>query len=259
MATLSYFVLLYIYDALEFKWVVFKGLITLLCLMAGGYFLNDYIDLEVDKKVHPNRALPKGYISLNLVFILSSIFFTTSLILGITTSYKMALLVIVSAFLLLIYNVALRRYHIIGNIVVSFLSASVFIFASIISSKWDKSFFIILIAFLFSLSREMMKDIEDIRGDRKSGYRTLPIVKGVKFTFLLSRFVFIAGIFVIIASFFTREFSYRYILSSIFLVIIPSTIFLIFKWKPQSVSVISKYIKAEMIAFILVLFIEGLK
>jgi len=91
-----------------------------------------------------------------------------------------------------------QRKYIVGNMLISILSAftlylpwlfeitalekhvnTTFIDLNVLHFK---IIFYVIFAYLISLIREIIKDMEDINGDIKSGYRTLPIVSGIKFS-----------------------------------------------------------------------------
>ncbi len=172
------------------------------CIAASGYLLNDIVDIKTD---HIN--MKRSYISsriekiialcLYAVLTLSPIPFAYSLASEINHPEYIWLYFLVTG-LLFIYNIYLKGVALIGNLLISVLCASVVIvfllgeLETIITLKtinakaydhllWISSFYIVF-AFICNLIREIIKDIEDVNGDQKTGIKTLPIVLGLLHT-----------------------------------------------------------------------------
>lgn len=160
--------------------------ISTLLIAAAGYLINDYYDKKIDliNKAHKRNALSKqtlltGYIILNI----------TALIISFTLSNDLFWIFPSSIFLLWFYSYRLKRLPFIGNLSIAILSATVpLIYLSIQESSKGltehESFSDLIITFsvlaLFStLARELLKDIEDLEGDRAQGLKTTPILWGI--------------------------------------------------------------------------------
>jgi geranylgeranylglycerol-phosphate geranylgeranyltransferase len=169
-------------------------------ITAAGNVINDFFDAEIDAINRPDRPIPSGAVSrgaargfaitLFLAGILVS-FFTNPLCIGIA---------IFNALLLIAYAAKLKRTPLIGNIVVAYLSASIFLFGGALNGI-DGLIRIIPVAaitFFAMLSRELLKDAEDVEGDRAGGADTVPIRIGIKKT---SEFACITAVLAVAASF----------------------------------------------------------
>ena len=169
-------------------------------ITADGTVINDFFDAEIDAINRPDRPIPSGEVSrgdarrfavtLFLAGILVS-FFTNSLCIGIA---------IFNTLLLIAYAAKLKSTPLIGNIVVAYISASIFLFGGALNGL-DGLIRIIPIAaitFFAMLSRELLKDAEDVEGDRAGGADTVPIRIGIKKT---SEFALIATVLAVAASF----------------------------------------------------------
>ena len=169
-------------------------------ITAAGNTINDFFDAEIDAINRPDRPIPSGAVSrgaargfavtLFLAGILVS-FFTNPLCIGIA---------IFNTLLLIAYAAKLKSTPLIGNIVVAYLSASIFLFGGALNGL-DGLVRIIPIAaitFFAILSRELLKDAEDVEGDRAGGADTVPIRIGIKKT---SEFALIATVLAVAASF----------------------------------------------------------
>jgi len=170
-------------------------------ITAAGNVINDFFDAEIDAINRPDRPIPSGAVSrgaargfavmLFLAGILVSFFTNSSLCIGIA---------IFNTLLLIAYAAKLKSTPLIGNIVVAYLSASIFLFGGALNGL-DGLVRIIPIAaitFFAMLSRELLKDAEDVEGDRAGGADTVPIRIGIKKT---SEFALIATVLAVAASF----------------------------------------------------------
>ena len=169
-------------------------------ITAAGNVINDFFDAEIDVINRPDRPIPSGAVSREaargfaVTLFLSGIlvsFFTNPLCIGIT---------IFNALLLIAYAAKLKTTPLIGNIVVAYLSASIFLFGGALNGV-DGLVRIIPIAaitFFAMLSRELLKDAEDVEGDRAGGADTVPIRIGIKKT---TEFALITTVLAVLASF----------------------------------------------------------
>ena len=85
----------------------------------------------------------------------------------------------VSAALLFAYNTRLKRSGFWGNVVVGTVTALTIVYGALISGGVGHAWVGFLFAFLLTIAREIVKDIEDIRGDLEADARSLPIEKGI--------------------------------------------------------------------------------
>jgi len=190
-------------------------LVTVL-IAVGGYVINDYFDVKIDQinrpdKLAVNRIIsPRGAIKLHMI--LNAI----AVLIGFYLAYRVRAfsLAIIFPFLsglLWLYSAKYKRVLVWGNIIVSVLSAFVILivwlfeffwirmdsglFATVISDLgWVTRVFLAyaLFAFLVSLFREIIKDMEDCKGDEPNDCRTIPVVAGMKFSsFIVASLVFV--------------------------------------------------------------------
>lgn len=176
-------------------------MIASVLIAAGGYIINDYFDLNIDQVNKPNKNVINSVINRrwailwHLVFSLLGIFAT-----AIAVSFQKWYLIfanIICVLLLWLYSTSFKRQVLIGNIVIALLTAwtvLILFFAKVpfiaafgASDELTVKFFRIAFlyagfAFILSLIREAIKDVEDMEGDRKYGCKTLPIVAGLTAT-----------------------------------------------------------------------------
>ena len=165
-------------------------------ICAGGNLHNDYVDVEIDRISHPNRALVIGVITRLTVMRLTIGSFLIGVVLAAFVDLKLAALALIVVALLLSYNVRLKRIPLAGNTVIALLAALTFLTGDLavdgdITSALPGPLVGVVYAFLFHLVREIVKDVQDIEGDRAIGIRTLPQVTGVRPSLMLSLVLFL--------------------------------------------------------------------
>jgi len=148
-------------------------------MTAGGNAVNDYYDIDIDRINKPDRPLPAGLITRDgalgfavTVFVLANIL---SLMLGFGPFVVSG---IIAAPLLYFYARSLKSTPVIGNIIVSLILGLTFIYAAVVFGNMSLGYMPAVLAFFFNLIREIVKDIEDMDGDREQDARTLPVMIG---------------------------------------------------------------------------------
>ncbi|MEO0265108.1 MAG: UbiA family prenyltransferase [candidate division WOR-3 bacterium] len=158
-----------------------RFLTPLVLLAAYGNVLNDIMDSELDKRNHPERPIPRGTVKINdalyfslfvFLMLIFSIFFVPSV--------KVRLYFFVGLILIFLYDIVLKKFLLIGNFVVSLLTAYPFVIVAVAFKKLDKLWYPVLCAILFNLVREAVKNAQDFVHDAEFGYRTLPYFVGYK-------------------------------------------------------------------------------
>jgi len=159
---------------------------------AAGYVINDYYDIKIDYVNKPKRVVVGRIIARRTAIILHTVLNFIAVVLAILVSWKVCLSVFLSSVLLWYYANSLKRKPLTGNLAVAFLAGfSVYIIGLL---REDESVAIILFsvfAFTISLIREIIKDMEDMKGDLAHDCKTLPIIIGEQKTKVLL-FVLIA-------------------------------------------------------------------
>ena len=168
-------------------------------IAAAGYIINDYFDLNIDLVNKPDKLQVDKIINRRWVIawhlILSVIGISLSLYVDLKTNTRFIVLAnSICVVLLFLYSISLKKKLLIGNIVISLLTAWVILVISWaetsnllrvieIGSYTEKITRITMLyagfAFVISLIREVVKDMEDIEGDRKYGCKTMPIMWGI--------------------------------------------------------------------------------
>lgn len=171
-------------------------------IAAAGYIINDYFDLNIDQVNKPHKLFVEKVIKRRWAIIWHLSLSAIGVLLSFYIGWKVNNILIgfanvICVALLWFYSTTFKRKLLIGNVIISILSAWVVLV--LYFSEWRRIFQISIsnddlyamtrvfrfaflyagFAFIISLIREVIKDIEDMPGDTKYGCRTMPIVYGV--------------------------------------------------------------------------------
>ncbi len=175
----------------------------------GAFALNDYMDYESDKINKRDRPITKGDIKKEEALIVSIVCFFISLISAFSLNMGGIIVIITFIILSILYDIYLKKLPLIGNMFIAFSMAIPFIYAGIVvNSLNDTILYISLSAFFIGLGREIIKTIEDIKGDLKINARTLPIVIGIKSAKYIAYISFLLFIPFSILAYMSLGFSY---------------------------------------------------
>ncbi|MEK6780841.1 MAG: geranylgeranylglycerol-phosphate geranylgeranyltransferase [Bacteroidota bacterium] len=167
--------------------LLFLSVSTIL-IAAGGYIINDYYDVKIDLINKPDRVVIGKSITRRYAILFHTSLSTGGVLIGFLLNWKIGLVNFMSVFLLWLYSNSLKRQPFIGNFVVAVLTGvSIFIInilyeTNLSAGRIGNSMIIIysLFAFFMTLIREMIKDMEDLRGDQTFGCKTLPVIWGLR-------------------------------------------------------------------------------
>jgi len=152
-------------------------------IAAAGYTINDYYDIKIDYINKPGKVVVGKDLKRRVAMALHIGFNTIGTLIGFIVSIYVGIIDVVAAFFLWLYSNRLKQLPFVGNLTVSILTAaSIAIVAVYYQSNQYLIFTYSLFAFAISVIREIIKDIEDIKGDQNFGLRTLPIYWGIRRT-----------------------------------------------------------------------------
>jgi len=208
-------------------------------IAGGGYAINDYFDLEIDRINKPSRPLPGGTVSTRGAW---RVWGTTSLIgllfgatLGMGT-LAIALFWVVSLYF---YSRIFKRTVLLGNLLVGLVTALAFVYGALAVGNLERSFFPALFAFLINVARELVKDVEDIEGDARQNAQTLPVKYGAKQGLILASLTIVLLISSTFLPYSSGLYSIEY-LAIVGLVNLALVYVVISMWKDRTASNLSK-------------------
>lgn len=222
---------------------------TALFLEASTFALNDFYDLESDKKnKREDRPLVRGDLSPKSAIYLFFIFFPLGIICSFFVNLSCFIIALITALLAILYDAKMKKIKLIGNFYIAYIMAIPFVFggAAVIAKdtiffEIDPSIFIVaLIAFFAGSGREIMKDVMDFEGDKEIGVRSFPKYIGARYSNILSALFYLTAIILSFFPFFIERFDIYYLnyyyLSILFVtdtMLLSTSIHLIIKKKPN--------------------------
>lgn len=197
------------------QWVLLPGwlfcllLFAVVAIAAGGYAINDYFDVRIDAVNRPGRMLVTRTLTKQTAMLCHQVLTGLGAVAGIAAaivlrSWSLGLIFVFVPGLLWFYSASYKRQFVVGNLIVAFVAALVPLVVAVANAAylnlrfadllgyttvvrdlylWIGGF--ALFAFLTTLIREILKDMQDREGDRELECHTLPIRLGDKWTKLV--------------------------------------------------------------------------
>jgi len=155
---------------------------------AAGNVINDYFDVDIDRVNRPDRPIPAGLVSLPAARAYAVTLFLAGILVCLFTNGLCIAIAVINTFILIGYAARLKRTPLLGNIAVSYLAASMFLFGGALGGLPVLLHVMpfAVMTFFAMLARELVKDAEDVDGDRANGAVTIPILYGIRATMLLA-------------------------------------------------------------------------
>jgi geranylgeranylglycerol-phosphate geranylgeranyltransferase len=218
-----------------FWWKILFAVISAGTIVGAGNAINDYFDLEIDRINKPQRPLPQGEIHPRDTVLFSAFLFLVGINLSIFISPIALVISILASSSLIAYSWSLKRKLLIGNLTVAFVSSLAFVYGGITTKDYRLSLIPAVLSFFFHLGREILKDLEDFKGDVTCGARTLAIVKGERFTLTTVSAVFGLLAILVFIPFMLGLFSVAYLIVAFFGVVLILFYVVYSMWKDSSV------------------------
>lgn len=248
---------------------------------AGGYIINDYFDTRIDRINRPELVVIDTYIKRRVAMVAHLVSSIAGILLGFYAAYKagvyqLGFIYAISSGMLWFYSTDFKRQLLIGNLIISFLTALVPIMVPLfeipllnkaygeilLEANTDFTYLIrfigaySLFAFISSLIREIIKDIEDMNGDTSFGRSTIPIAIGIdksKLIIIALSLILIIGLAYIQYLQFSANdlLFFYYLLVAVQIPMLYLIIKLLKAKEPTQFAIISKIVKAIMLAGVL--------
>ncbi len=172
-------------DLLEVWNPVVIALAAAFLITGGGNGINDYFDVEADEMNRPDRPIPSGRVSRRKALAFSLGFFILGIAFAAFTNLLAFGIAIFNSLLLIVYSWSLQHKTFFGNFTVAYLTGSTFLFGGAAVGNTQLPLLFGLLAGLTIFAREIVKDIEDIEGDKSLFLKKQSLVK----KHVLERFV----------------------------------------------------------------------
>ncbi len=178
------------------------GMIAIFFIGAGCHPFNDYFDYEIDKINHPTRPLPSGVFKRISGLYIGLILFGISVFLSLLINIFCFAIMLVIIMLTFFYESYVKNKGVLGNFLVAFTVSLAFIYGGAIAIDFLKPLFFSLVTFFVFFGREIILDVRDFEGDKKTR-NTLPLIIGEKRSIYFgSALVIISGILLVIPFFY---------------------------------------------------------
>ncbi|WP_017730041.1 geranylgeranylglycerol-phosphate geranylgeranyltransferase [Nafulsella turpanensis] len=191
-------------------------------IAAAGYIINDYYDVKIDYINKPERVIVGKVLKRRIVMAAHTIFNVVGIAMGFWLMPRLGLVNFLAALWLWLYSNQLKRLPFIGNFSVALLTGlSIAVVALYYQEHELLIYTYAVFAFAITLIREIIKDMEDLKGDATFGCKTLPILFGIARTKMLEYVLLImfVGLLVMMAIEIDREVLENFFLFMIFPVI----------------------------------------
>ncbi len=159
---------------------IFLACLSAAFITAAANAINDVYDLEIDRINRPLRPLPQGVLTPREAFVFSISFFFLGVLSSAFINVQAFIIAVTFSALLTIYSAKFKRLPLIGNFTVSLATAFAFIYGGVAVGHVKNAVFPAIFAFLMHFGREIIKDMEDVKGDRRYNAQTLPIRYGMR-------------------------------------------------------------------------------
>lgn len=170
----------------KFTLEVLLAAVVVFIVTGAGNSINDYFDHKIDAINKPERPIPSGRIALKTALIYSLSLFILGIIIAFAVNWILGIIALLSSLLMIYYARDLKTKCLIGNMTISFLTGLCFVFGGIAVGQILISIYLGIYAFFMTMAREIVKDMEDLEGDKKEGATTLPIVYGKKISAIIA-------------------------------------------------------------------------
>ena len=155
--------------------------VIVMLFTSGANVLNDFIDYKIDLINRPHRPIPSGNVKPSVAFYMALFFFIVGCLLCMKLNGNAKTIGIFIAMpIMVLYTTYLKRLPLIGNLAVAFTIGLSFVFCGAAFNSFSSMIVPMILCFLLSFVRELIKDIADIEGDKALGLKTFPIYYGIE-------------------------------------------------------------------------------
>ncbi len=162
----------------ELPYAAGVALVAAALISGAGNAVNDYFDRDIDAINRPHRPIPSGRLSARTALILAGCLFGAGVVLAALINPSCFALAALNSVVLFTYSAELKRRGLAGNLTIGYLVGSTFLFGGLAVGEISVVGILAIMAALSTVGRELIKGIEDMRGDQKLGFRTFPLRYG---------------------------------------------------------------------------------
>ena len=222
-------------------------------IAAAGYIINDYYDVKIDYINKPERVVVGRFVKRRFAILFHVILSSIGILLGLFLHWKIGVINTFAVFSLWLYSNQLKRVAFIGNITVAILTGLSILLVDFLYYAQNPLIVIYAsFAFFMTLIREIIKDMEDLKGDNTFGCKTLPIVLGLRKTKMMIYIILaLFAAIVVVLNYFYKALPFHYYLFFLFIPLLVMLFWLIRADMKKDFSQLSSFCKAIMLLGIL--------
>ncbi len=237
-------------DIVDYPVELVLGCITVIFFIMGGNSLNDYLDRDLDKLAHPERPLPSGKIKPQTAKNISIATFIIACAVSVFLGLVPFIITIVAAAVMIAYELKTKKLGLIGNLSIAWLTSALFFLGGAITGHIEVTIPMGLMAFLATLGREIVKDVQDMNADFNR--TTLPKQIGKRNASVISSILFVLAVILSFEPYLTGRFGLAYLV----VVLVADAIFIysavVLHQNPKNGQKFAKYgMFVALIAFLL--------
>ena len=236
---------------------VLLAAVTATLITVGANAINDYFDHAIDRINKPLRPIPAGIILRSEALVFSITAMLAGWIISWFLGKVMFMVALIIGLLLVVYSWWLKRTVISGNFTVSFATAMAFVFGGMAVSRPEATIFPASFAFLFHFGREILKDIQDMKGDQINHAITFAVKYGRRSSLTFMSVIFIILLVWTLIPYIIQIYGHIYLLIILFGVY-PVVIYVLYNsWKypePVKLGYLSNLLKADMLIGLLAIY-----
>lgn len=149
-----------------------------LFLFAGSMLINDWFDLEIDRLNKPHRPIPSGMVTQNQALLFTIVCFSLGVITSVYANIQIGIWAFIFTLLSVAYSGGIKKVFLIGNVLVAALTSYPFIVGGILHGSFERVAIPVISTFFYILGREILKTVEDTKGDSVFGVKTISVRLG---------------------------------------------------------------------------------
>jgi geranylgeranylglycerol-phosphate geranylgeranyltransferase len=177
---------------------MFVAFVTGFCICGFSMVANDYYDIEVDRVNQPSRPLPSGALSLRQARAIALSMLAVGMLAAIRTFDPLAVAIAgLYALLAWLYDYRVKKYGLVGNLIVASSLAIPFIYGGVVSGGnvlGSLLLFMAATSLLAGVGREVVKAMADVQGDRRRGIRSWAAVHGLRSASVVGALFFVLAV-----------------------------------------------------------------
>lgn len=260
IAAVSVFIAAFLSMNFRLSSELLPAMIVVWLITAGANVINDVFDIEIDRINRPSRVLPSGRITIGQArgyyFLLNGL----ALLVGLRLPLVMILIMLAAMTGLYFYSRYWKRMVLIGNFSVALISAATFLFGALAVNDIRAGIYPAIFAFFFHLGREIVKDMQDVKGDLESGAKTFAAYYGLTASRTLINLIFLVLICFLYVPFFQDMYNIYYIYVVTPGVTLVLAILSLMLWKSNtshSLGLVSIALKIDMLIGLIAIYVGG--